>query len=120
VDLALDASNGTIPNILQNTAVRQVLYIVNGTEDHLSFSIQNFPGVVQTGTMTGISVDSAGGPVHVSYVVGFHDSATAESQEDYMKSSYLSATAFSQYDQYLKAVENQPFSQLQFAVRLVG
>jgi hypothetical protein len=120
INLSLEASNGTIPNILQSTAVRQILYIVNGTQNHLSFSIQNFPGLVQTGTMTGISVDSVGSSIRVSYVVAFRDSSTAKSQEDYMRSSYLSASVFSEYDQYLKALVYRPFSQMQFAVRLVG
>jgi hypothetical protein len=120
VNLALEASNGTVPNILQNTTVRQILYIVNGTENHLSFSIQNFPGVVQTGSMTGISVDCVGSSIHISYVVEFNDSSTAKSQVDYMKTSYQSASVFNEYDQYLEALEYRPFSQMQFAVRLVG
>lgn len=120
VNLALEASNGTVPNILQNTTVRQILYIVNGTENHLSFSIQDFPGVVETGSMTGISVDCVGNSIHISYVVEFNDSSTAKSQVDYMKTSYQTASVFNEYDQYLEALEYRPFSQMQFAVRLVG
>jgi hypothetical protein len=120
LNLSLEASNSTIPNILQSTDVQQSVYIVNGTENHLSFAIQKFPGVVQTGYMTTISVDDVANSIHVSYVVKFQDSAAAKSQVDYMRTSYLSATSFAQYDQYLKATEYRPFSQMQFAVRLVG
>jgi len=120
ISLSLEASNGTISNILQTTDVKQGAYIVNGTENHLSFAIQNFPGLVRTGNMTIISVDAVANSIDVSYVVKFPDSATANSQVDYMRTSYLSASSFSQYDQYLEATEHRPFSQMQFAVRLVG
>jgi hypothetical protein len=120
INLCLEAANGTTSDLLQTTNIRQVLYILNGTENHLSFSIQKFPGLVSTGNLTALSVDYSGSSIHVSYVVGFRDASTAKSQESYMRDSYLSATTFAQYDQYLMALEYEPFSQLQFAIRLVG
>lgn len=120
INLCLEAANGTTANILHQTNIQQVLYILNGTENHLSFQIQNFPGLVSTGNMTALSVDDVGASIHVSYVVEFQNATLAKSQEVYMRDSYLSAASFAQYEQYLKALEYQPFSQMQFAVRLAG
>ncbi len=117
---SLDASNGTIANALQRTDLRQALYIVDGITGHVSLGIQNFPGVVRTGEMTTIAVDDVSNTTQVSYVVKFQDSNTAVSQLSYMKSVYGSARVYSQYDQYLKGIEYQPFSQLEGAARLVG
>jgi len=120
IDLCLEAANGTATSILQRSDIRQVLYILNGTQNHLSFSVQDFPGLVSTGNLTALSVDDAGTTIHVSYVVEFKDSATAKSQEGYMRDNYLTAVSFTQYDRFLEALESQPFAQLQYAVRLVG
>ena len=120
INLCLEAANGTAANIMTRTDIHQILYILNGSENHVSLQVQNFPGVVATGKLTVVSVDDVGSSVHVSYVVAFQDATTAQSQEGYMRGSYLSATSFGQYDQYLRATEYEPFSQLQFAVRLVG
>jgi hypothetical protein len=120
INSSLQASNGTINSILQSPDVTQMFYIAGGPDGHVSVGIQNFPGVVRTGQMTLIAVDAVGGQVHVSYVVKFQDDSTARSQLDYMKSSYLSAQTFTEHDQFLQAVETDPFSSLQGDMRLVG
>jgi len=120
INLCLEAANGTTSNLLQRSDIKQVFYILNGTENHLSLSVQDFSGLVATGNLTALSVDNVGTSIHVSHVVEFKDAETAKSQEGYMRDSYLSATVFDQYDRYLTALELRPFSQLQFAVRLVG
>lgn len=120
ISYSLQAANGTIDSVLQDASVRQMLYIAGGVSGHISLGIQNFPGVVRTGQMTLIAVDKVNGQIQISYVVMFHDAATAQSQVSYMETSYLLAHAFNEYGQYLQAMEYQPLSQLEGAMRLVG
>lgn len=117
---SLETANGTLANVLQRTDVRQALYVINATGALLSFGIQNFAGLVQSGNMTTISVTDVGGTIHVTNVVKFASTEVAKAQIGYMKSAYLSATSFAQYDQFLEATQYQPFSDMAGAVRLVG
>lgn len=117
---SLEAANGTLANVLQRTDVRQSLYVVNASGPLLSLGIQNYAGLVQSGNMTMISVTDVAGTIHVTYVVKFVSSEVAKAQTSYMKSAYLSATTFAQYDQYLEATQYQPFSDMSGAVRFVG
>jgi hypothetical protein len=116
---SLSVLNGGSPSILTRKDVNQMLYTVGGAAGHLGIQVQNFPGVVRTGEMTLVSVDATGGSAQVSYVVKFADSQTASSQYGAMKSAFLSSHQFTIYGNYVKAVEYQPISAVEGAVRLV-
>lgn len=120
LNLSLETANGTLANVLQRTDVRQSLYVTNATTGLLSFGIQNYAGLVQAGNMTTIAVTDQAGTIRVTDVVKFVSTTVAKAQISYMKSSYLSATSFAQYDQFLEAIQYQPFSDMSGAVRLVG
>jgi hypothetical protein len=115
----LGVRNGSIPSILSRVDIRQMLYIVGGVGGHFSLGIQNFPGVVRSGQMTLISVDSVSPGIAIKYVVGFSDSSAAISQYGAVKSAYLGARTFRVYDSYVLAVDDEPLSALEGAVRLV-
>lgn len=117
---ALETANGTLPNLLQRIDVRQSLYVTNSTGGLLSIGIQNFAGLVQSGNMTTISVSDVGGTIRITNVVKFASSDFAKAQIGYMKSAYLSANSFAQYDQFLEAIQYQPFTDMSGAVRIVG
>jgi hypothetical protein len=116
----LNVYSGKAASILNRTDVDRMLYAVNGTEGHLALGIQNFPGSVQTGNATLISVDARQNYAVISYVVRFNDAGQASAQVGAVKSAYISAHQYFQYDELVKAVEVQPVSQLKVAVGLVG
>lgn len=116
----LNVLYGDSPSILSRADVTRMLYTVGGGGGHLGIQVQNFPGVVRTGEATLVSVDSVGGSVQVSYVVEFVDSKTAMAQYGAVKSAYLSSRQFTIYDNFVKAVEYQPISAVEGAIRLVG
>ena len=115
-----DVYLGSVPSILSRTDVDRMLYAVNGTEGHLALGIQNFPGSVQSGQATLISADASKNSALISYVVRFNDANDASAQVGTVRSAYISAHQFFQYDELVKAVEVQPVSQLKVAVGLVG
>lgn len=117
---SLNVLYGSSPSILSRKDVTQMLYTVGGGGGHLGIQVQNFPGVVRTGEATLVSVDAVGGSVQVSYVVEFTDSKTASAQYGAVKSAYLPSHQFTIYDNFVKAVEYQPISAVEAAIRLVG
>jgi len=116
----LGVRNGSISSILSRLDIRQMLYIVGGVAPHFSLGIQNFPGVVRSGQMTLISVDAVSPGIAVKYVVGFSDPGTAISQYGAVKRAYLGARTFRVYDSFVLAIDAEPLSALEGAVRVVG
>lgn len=119
LDNIIGVYNGTAPSILARQDIDRMLYTVDGPS-HLALGIQNFAGVVRTGQVTLIAVDTARQSAYISYVVKFSDSDQASSQVGRVKSVYLSAHQFVVYDELVKAVEIQPVSNLRVAIGLAG
>jgi hypothetical protein len=116
----LNVHSGSAASILNRTDVDRMLYAVNGTEAHLAWRMQHFPGAVQARGATLISVDAHQAYAVISYVVRFNDAGEASAQVGAVKSAYIAAHQYFQYDELVKAVETQPVSQLKVAVGIVG
>ncbi len=117
---SLSVVYGISPSILSRKDVTQMLYTAGGSGGHLGIQVQNFPGVVRTGEATLVSVDAVGGSAQITYVVEFPNPETASAQFGAVKSAYLSSHQFTIYDNFVKAVEYQPISAVEAAIRLVG
>jgi hypothetical protein len=115
----LSVREGQVPSILTVQNTTRMLYTVGGA-NHLALSIQNFRGEVLTNRIGLLSVDVAGGRVQLTHVVQFGSSGEAGSQVSRVQSVYRFASDFSQWEDYVKAVETLPFTSLQGSVHLAG
>ncbi len=116
----LAAATGSSVSIASRLDIRQMLYIVGGATNHYALGIQNFTGVVRTGQITLISIDNASNGIAISYIVGFHDSATAVAQVPAFERAYPGASNVRVLDSYVAGTEHQPISELEGASRFVG
>ncbi len=105
-------------SLLSRLSVRQMLYIVNGTQ-HLAVGLQGFPGVIPQAYNTLVAVDDTGANVVIRRVLAFQNSTVALAEYNTVRASYLSSVQFTVYDSYVKAVEYQAQKGLVGAVRLV-
>lgn len=99
--------------------VRKMLYITNGSLGHLAIGVQAFPGVLPTANRTLTVVDVSGNHVIVRRVLEFNSTATALSEYNATRQSYLSSSQFAVYDSFVRATEFQAISDVVGAVRLV-
>ena len=98
-----------------------MFYIDGGPNDHLAFTIQNFPGLVSTGEMTVQFADLNQSMVKSSAIVKFGSSDTALSQFDFTKQEYqFTYQYFAIYDQYVLAQKTQPVANLFGAIQNIG
>lgn len=111
-------------SILNNLGVRQMLYLVNGTQ-HLAVGLQGFPGVIPQANNTMVVVDDTGSQVFIRRVLQFENSSVALAQYNQVRQSYLNSHFFSVYDSplappsYVRAEEYEAQNDLIGAVRLV-
>jgi hypothetical protein len=116
----LGVGNGTVRSIFSRTDVTQMFYATGGPNGHLAFTVENFPGLVNTGEMTLQTVDYNQSMVRSSYLVKFDSPDRAISQFDFVKQEYFASQYFAIYDQYVLAQKTQPLSALFEAVQSVG
>jgi hypothetical protein len=115
----LSVRQGQVPSILTEQNITRILYTTGGT-NHLAISIQNFKGEVLTSRAGLVTVDVTGGRVQLTHVVQFASSGEAGSQVGRVQAVYRFASDFSQWEDYVKAVETLPFTNLQGTVNLAG
>ena len=115
----LSVREGQVPSILTVANMTRMLYTVGGT-NHLAISIQNFPTEVLTNRIGLLTVDATGGSVQFTHVAQFASSSQAGSQVGRVQSVYRFAGDFSQWEEYVKAVETLRFTNLQGIVHLAG
>ncbi len=121
IKTVLNVAEGSAPSILTRDDIREMLYTVNGTSNHLGLGVQNFPGAVQTAKMTLVSIDrTTSSTLTVNYVVNFADPTQAQSQIPYVMRVYLGAERFTTYDQLVQATAVQPLAALAKVIVLVG
>ncbi len=106
-------------SILSRSDIVQSLYIIGGVADHIGVGGQNFPGVVRSGLMTVISVDSKGPFLYVTNVIAFGNSTAAMAHYLDVKHAYLGAQKFVVYDSFVMAQEQDGLNKLFGDYRLV-
>lgn len=116
----LRSATGGAPSVVSDLQVAQAAYIAGSSRDALAVGLENFPGVVRTGNLTGTFVRLDGSSILVQNVVGFNSTVSATSQLSYTKTTYRSYTNFAVYDHFIDAQANWGLSQLEEAIRLVG
>ena len=105
--------------LISRLNVRQMLYVANGTANHLAIGIQGFPGVIPSANNTMTVVDATGTQVVVSRILEFGSTSTAVSEYSSVKQDYLNSRQFQVYDSYVQATEYEALSDVTGAVRLV-
>jgi hypothetical protein len=115
----LSVREGQVPSILTVQNMTRMLYTVGGT-NHLALSLQNFPGEVLTNKIGLLAIDTSGGQVQLTHVAEFSSSGEAGSQVGRVQAVYRFASDFSQWEDYVKAVEMLPFTSLQGSIHLAG
>ena len=121
IEDVLAVRNGTLESVFARTDVTQMFYVDGGPNNHLAFTIENFPGLVSTGQMTLQFADYNQSMVRSSAIVKFSSSETALSQFDFDKQQYqFTYDYFTIYDQYVLAQRTQPVADLFGAIQNIG
>jgi hypothetical protein len=106
-------------SLISKLDVRDMLYIANGTSNHLAIGVQAFPGVIPTANNTMTVVDASRSQVTVRRVLEFNSTSTAVADYGLVKQDYLASRAFTIYDPYVETTEYRDLSGVVSAVRLV-
>ena len=107
-------------SMISKLNVRQMLYIANGTENHLAIGIQAFPGVIPAGNSTMTVIDDSGSQVVVNRIIEFGNPSAALSNYDVIRTDYNAAGArYAVFDSYVNAAEYFPQADVSGVVRLV-
>ena len=120
LEIMLDVKFGALPSALTRSDVQRMLYVVNGSDSHLAFAIQEYPGAVTSGLATLIAVDKTGPSLEILQAVTFANATLADSQLHYFQTVYLGYEKFSTYDEILLAGQTQPVSSLTKAIAATG
>jgi len=99
--------------------VRQMLYLANGTTNHLAIGLQGFAGVIPSANNTMTVVDASGGQVVVRRILEFNSSSIALAQYRTVQQDYLASRTVAIYDAYVRTMQYEALAGVSGAVRLV-
>jgi len=113
--LQVEPSNALISRL----NVRQMLYVANGTANHLAIGLQGFAGVIPAANNTMTVVDASGSQVVVRRILEFSSTSMALAHYTTVEQDYLASRIVAVYDSYVRATQYETLAGLSGAVRLV-